>query len=149
MSNRTDTKRSLPDRQHLGATIRDARNRLGMTQRHFADIAGIRQCSVSYIENASRDILASTLIDAAATVGLTVALAAEHHLPLLDLTADEIGALFAAALTGGQEHDDALAAALAKLVGVPPVDTTPSRPHVDEPNLHRPVQTVHAPALSA
>lgn len=74
MTSRADTARSQPDRQHLGAQIRDARQRLGMTQRQFATIAGIRQCSVSYIENAARDVLASTLIDAAAAVGLEVVL---------------------------------------------------------------------------
>ncbi|WP_233514797.1 hypothetical protein [Micromonospora sp. LHW51205] len=29
------------------------------------------------------------------------------------------------------------------------LDTAPSRRHVDEPRLHRPIQTIHAPALSA
>ena len=97
MASRTDTQRSLPDRQLLGARIRDARNQLGMNQRDFATIAGFRQCSVSYIENATRDVLASTLVDAAATVGLEVALVREYHLPLLDLTAAEVEALLAGA----------------------------------------------------
>ena len=123
MTSRTDTTRSLHDRQHLGAHIRDARNRLGMTQRDFADIAGIRQCSVSYIENGTRDILASTLIDAAATVGLDVALVAEHHLPLLDLTAAEIRALvIAAAIWAENEGDPDLHAALDKLTPPPAHD---------------------------
>ena len=125
MTSRTDTTRSLHDRQHLGAHIRDARNRLGMTQRDFADIAGIRQCSVSYIENGTRDILASTLIDAAATVGLDVALVAEHHLPLLDLTADEVDAVVDA-LTVLVENDSLIgplvATALDKLTPPPAHD---------------------------
>ncbi|MDG4799032.1 helix-turn-helix transcriptional regulator [Micromonospora sp. WMMD980] len=104
MTSRANVDRSLPVRADIGDAIREGRHALGMTQRQFAAISGIRQCSVSYIERATRDILASTLIDAAATVGLHVALAAQQHLPLLQLTPAEARAVVAAVRAYGNPN---------------------------------------------
>ncbi|MFI1197725.1 helix-turn-helix domain-containing protein [Micromonospora sp. NPDC020750] len=116
MSRRADTARSHPTRQHLGQQIRNRRNALGLTQREAAAMIGISQCSVTYIELASRDVLTSSLIDLAAVVDRHLAVAAEHHLPLLDLTEVEIESLATAASSWLQlGNDPTLRAALAKL----------------------------------
>ena len=97
MTSRTDTARSLPDRQAIGEQLRELRNAVGFNQRQVADMVGFSQCSVSYIERAYRDVLLSTAVDLAAVYGRHLVVAADYHLPLLDLTADEIVALVQAA----------------------------------------------------
>ncbi|MEV4767772.1 transcriptional regulator [Micromonospora humida] len=148
MSSRANAARSHPTRQHLGQQIRDRRNALGITQRQAAAMIGISQCSVTYIERASRDVLTSSVIDLAAVVGRHLAVVAEHHLSLLALTAGEIRALADSARAWLQLGDEpTLRSALDKLTATAPdLDTTPGRPHRDEPPLDRPVDTVHLPA---
>ncbi|MGX4657079.1 helix-turn-helix domain-containing protein [Micromonospora sp. SCSIO 07396] len=169
MSRRANSARSHPTRQHLGQQIRDRRNALGITQRQAADMIGISQCSVTYIELASRDVLTSSLIDLAAVVGRHLAVVAEHHLPLLALTPAEIRAV-ADCVEGWLDlgDDPTLRSALSKLTAADSdldadtypadydlaacqpadttADTTPGRPHRDEPPLDRDVVDVHLPA---
>ena len=93
MTARTDVSRSLPDRQHLGQQLRDARNTIGLSQRQVAAMTGIRQCSVSYVETAGRDVLLSGVLDMAAACGRVVVVAADYHLPLLDLDLPDVASL--------------------------------------------------------
>ncbi|MGW9196074.1 helix-turn-helix domain-containing protein [Micromonospora chersina] len=117
MTLRRQSERTLTDRQRIGHTIRAARTALGMSQRDLAAIADVRQCRVSYVETAGSDPLLSTVIDLAAGTGRRLVVAAGHHLPLLDLTADEIEALRVAALSSALDHgsEETLRSALDKL----------------------------------
>ena len=111
MTSRPNAANSLADRQRLGEQLRTARTRLGMTQQDLADIAGIWQCRITPIETASTDIMLSGLVDTAAAVGRRVALVAEHHLPLLDLTAAEVAAIHVHSTSPADDAGDAAPAA--------------------------------------
>ena len=80
------------------ARIRGIRNGPASMARVVLDALTVTGKAQMYsVESGNRDVLTGTLIDVAAAVGLEVALAAEHHLPLLELTAAEVAALVSAA----------------------------------------------------
>jgi transcriptional regulator with XRE-family HTH domain len=108
------TARAIPERRALGRRIRAHRLALGLASRDVAAHIGSSHSQMTSIETTSQDVLVGTLIDVAAAVGLQVALAADHHLPLLDLTADEVQALITAA-----DHHAADWAAAAEATGLP------------------------------
>ncbi len=85
--------RAIPQRQAIGRRVRSYRLALGLTSRDVAAHVHMGHHQMTSVETASQDVLLGTLVDIAEAVGLNVALAAEHHLPLLDLTADEVAAL--------------------------------------------------------
>ncbi|MGC5033053.1 helix-turn-helix domain-containing protein [Micromonospora sp. DT229] len=89
--------RAQAERLTLGRQIRAHRIARGLTQPDIQQRVGTGKAQMYAIEHASSDVLTGTLIDVAAAVGLEVALAGEHHLPLLDLTAAEVAALIHAA----------------------------------------------------
>ena len=115
--------RAVPQRQALGRRIRAHRLALGLTSRDVAAHIGTSHSRMTSLECATQDGYVGTLIDVADALGLDVALVAEHHLPLLDLTAAEVDALHAAALGGQPEYDDPhLRSALDKLTPPPAHD---------------------------
>ena len=69
----------------------------GLTQRDMAAHFRDQQSNVQTIEVMARRPVLPTFVAYAWALGLEVALVPEHVLPLLDLTADEIEALHAAA----------------------------------------------------
>ncbi|MFG1776632.1 hypothetical protein ACGFIG_09405 [Micromonospora sp. NPDC049048] len=130
---------------------------LGLTQRDLAAHLGDQQGNVQVLETAKRRPLLPTFISYAWALGLDVALVAEHHLPLLDLTADEIRAI-AVNLRGWlQLGDDPLIRSALTKLGATDVaaddldaDTWPADYPLDhcqpgDPTA-RPVTTVHLPA---
>lgn len=140
-------------RRQLGRRIRAHRMALDLTIRDICHHIHTGKAQIHAVEGANTDVLTGTLIDVAAAVGLEVALAADHHLPLLDLTADEIRAI-TTNLAGWLElgDDPLLRTALTKLTATvdgddldadtypadydlqlcQPADTT--RPATDQPN---------------
>lgn len=108
--------RAVAQRQALGRRIRAHRLALGLTSRDVAAHIGTSHAVMTSIETTSQDVCVGTLIDAADAVGLNVALAADHHLPLLDLSAAEVAALVTAAvLDSGTCPNPELLSALDKL----------------------------------
>lgn len=89
--------RAVEQRRTLGRRVRSYRLALGLTSRDVAAHVNMGHHQMTSIETAVQDVLSGTLIDVAEAVGLDVALVAEHHLPLLDLTADEIDELIVTA----------------------------------------------------
>lgn len=69
----------------------------GLTQRDMARHFGDQQSNVQTLESMGRRPMLPTFIAYAWALDLEVGLVAPHHLPLLDLTADEINALVAGA----------------------------------------------------
>lgn len=90
----------------------------GLTQRDMAAHFGDRQSNVQRIETMTVHVpTLPTVVAYAWALDLEVGLAAPHHLPLLDLTADEIRALMiAGSLWADNDNDPTLRAALAKLL---------------------------------
>lgn len=119
--------RAVDRRRQLGRRIRAHRLALNLTVADINTHTGTSKSQVYAVEAAHTDVYAGTLIDVAASVGLDIALAADHHLPLLDLTADEIHAI-ATNLAGGASDDPLLRSALAKLTAAdaPDADTYPA-----------------------
>ncbi|MFI2667903.1 helix-turn-helix domain-containing protein [Micromonospora carbonacea] len=150
MTHQPRTPRAQPQRAALGRRLRAHRLALGLTSREIATHIGSSHSQMTSIETTKQDVLVGTLIAAAEAVGLNVALAGDHHLPLLALTAAEVRALVAAASAHADESadapDPALLDALDRLTSPATVDTTPTRPHRDEPPLTRRVVNVHLPA---
>lgn len=97
MSHTPRTPRAVDERRAIGRRLRAYRIALGLTNRDLAEHTSASKGQVYAAESATTDIVTGTLIDLAAAVGLRVALAADYHLPLLNLTADEVDALIAAA----------------------------------------------------
>jgi transcriptional regulator with XRE-family HTH domain len=65
----------------------------GLTQRDIAAHFGDQQSNVQTIETMGRRPVLPTFVSYAWALDLDVALVAEHHLPLLQLTVDEIDAI--------------------------------------------------------
>jgi transcriptional regulator with XRE-family HTH domain len=108
--------RAVERRRRLGHRLRAYRYALGLTARDVAAHIGAGHGQITAVETARQDVYVGTLVDVADAVGLEVALAAAHHLPLLDLTAAEVEALVvSAALWADNADDPALTAALTKL----------------------------------
>ena len=115
--------RALPQRQALGRRIRAHRLALGLTSRDVAAHIGTSHSRMTSLECATQDGYVGTLIDVADALGLDVALVAEHHLPLLDLTAAEIQAIAVNVAGWLQLGDDpTLRSALTKLTPPPAHD---------------------------
>ena len=119
--------RAVPEREALGRRIRAYRIALGLTSRDIAAHTGTGKATLYALDTASKDVYAGTLIDVAAAVGLNVTLAADHHMPLLDLSADEVDVIREALARELDVHGvhrlPGAASALAKLNNQP----TPSR----------------------
>lgn len=58
----------------LGAAMRSHRKALGFTQQELADRIGVRQATISQMENGAADTRVSTLMEAIATLGLDLSL---------------------------------------------------------------------------
>lgn len=93
--------RAVEQRRALGRTLRAHRMALGFTVRQVMARIGTGKGQMQAIESGNSDIVVGTLIDVAAVYGLHVALAADHHLPLLELTRAETLALLDAATSAG------------------------------------------------
>lgn len=128
MADRTPRNgRALPQRQAIGRRVRAYRMALSITGRDVCQHTGAGKAQLYAIETATADVFTGTLIDVAATVGLNVALAADHHLPLLDLSAAETRALvIAASLWADNDDDPDLRRAVARLA-----PTTSEEGHCD------------------
>lgn len=119
--------RAAAQRSALGRKLRAHRMALGWTVRGVRDHVGTGKPQMQAVETADHDVMLGTLVDIAAVYGLNVALAGDHHLPLLELSAAEVVTLLAAAcdadarLPAGELRDRA-AAALAELGAAPPAD---------------------------
>ncbi|MFF0823032.1 helix-turn-helix domain-containing protein [Micromonospora haikouensis] len=97
MTHQARTPRAHTQRQALGRRLRAHRLARGLTQADVMTHTRTGKAQMYSAENAAQDVTTGTLIDIAAAVGLHVALAGDHHLPLLDLTAAEVQALIVAA----------------------------------------------------
>ncbi len=62
--------RPIPTRVALGAVLRDARRRAGLSQQELADRTGLAQPTVSHIERGTSDVRLETLFRVLATLGL-------------------------------------------------------------------------------
>lgn len=69
--------------EDIGASLKAARTRRGLSQRALADAAGTDQARVSKIEAGDINLRLSSLIDLARTLGLELILAERHHLPAI------------------------------------------------------------------
>lgn len=65
----------------------------GLSQDDIARHIGAQQTLISYLETGRRNPYLETVIAVAEALGLHLALVADHHLPLLDLTAAQVAAL--------------------------------------------------------
>ena len=93
MSHSPRAPRAVDQRQAIGQRLRAYRLAHGYTNRGLADRIGCGTYQVTSVETVCRDVLLGTAIELAEAVGLRLVLADDFHLPLLDLTADEIDAL--------------------------------------------------------
>lgn len=75
--------------EDIGATLKVARERLGLSQRELADAAGTDQARISKIESGDIDLRLSSLVDLARTLGIELVLADRRHLPAIDALLDE------------------------------------------------------------
>ena len=65
----------------IGATIRDARRRAGLTQARLADRLSVAQATVSGWERGQRDPSASMLVRIAAVTGRRIVIRPEPQIP--------------------------------------------------------------------
>lgn len=86
-------ERATAQRAALGRRIRSYRLALGLTSRDVAAHVQTGRTQMTSIESNTADVTTGVLIDVAEAVGLAVVLAADHHLPLLDLTSAEVDAV--------------------------------------------------------
>ena len=131
----------------LVAELRTLRHVLGVRATDIAAATGISLTSISYWECGRYVPRLEKFVPYAAAIGFDVSLTpageTAARLPLLTLTDAEIQALADSARAWLDLGDEpTLRAALTKLRP----DTTPGRPHRDEPPLTRDVETVHLPA---
>lgn len=67
--------------EHIGTQLLNARERLGLTQRAFAERAGTTQSRISKIENGDVDLRVSSLIDLARNLELEFMLVPRQYVP--------------------------------------------------------------------
>lgn len=122
--------RGLEQRRAIGRKLRAYRQVSGLTIRQVKNFLGTGKPQMQAIETADHDVLLGTAIDIAGVYGLTVVLAGDHHLPLLDLSSAEVVALLSGAaaaasqLPAGDEWRAQIEATLAKV----DVDLVPPEP---------------------
>lgn len=101
--------RAIPERRALGRTLRAHRIANGLTIREVKEQLGTGKHQLHSVENAQQDVVLGTFVDVAAVYGLHVALAGDHHRPLLDLDGPDVAALLCAAAAGAAAHPPAAA----------------------------------------
>lgn len=85
------------ERQRICRRLALERTIRGLTQRDLAAHLGDRQSNVGAFELGRRAVHLDTAISYAWAVGVNVGVIGDHHVPLLDLTADEVMAVQVAA----------------------------------------------------
>ena len=75
--------------EDIGASLKRARERRGLSQRAAANAAGTDQARISKIENGEIDLRLSSLIDLVRTLGLELILTERHHLPAIEAMISE------------------------------------------------------------
>ena len=70
--------------EEMGAALKAARERQGLSQRELADAAGTDQARISKIESGDIDLRLSSLVDLTRTLGLELVLADRRHLPAIE-----------------------------------------------------------------
>ncbi|WP_431935827.1 helix-turn-helix domain-containing protein [Micromonospora sp. RP3T] len=96
--------RAVAERRALGRVLRAHRLALGLTIWEVKEAVKTGKHQLHSVEGADQDVVVGTLVDVAAVYGLHVALAGEHHRPLLTLDACDVAALLAAAAAGAAAH---------------------------------------------
>jgi transcriptional regulator with XRE-family HTH domain len=75
--------------EDIGAALKAARERLGLSQRELADAAGTDQARISKIESGDIDLRLSSLVDLTRTLGIELVLADRRHLPAIEALLDD------------------------------------------------------------
>jgi transcriptional regulator with XRE-family HTH domain len=75
--------------EDIGAALKAARERLGLSQRELADAAGTDQARISKIESGDIDLRLSSLVDLTRSLGIELVLADRRHLPAIEAMMDE------------------------------------------------------------